>query len=165
MGCTATDNGISIQFCTEDGKPDGAPLYGRYTRIFGKRRELVIAAGAAQTRDESDFKGSDDWLTLIAVADTPEKLEEIVHESNVPSSAPDTSCSSRRVQIELHIAGVRQTYKDRITLASGPIVQISPKPIIDVVHVKVLPAGAVLGDLKPDSRLVREFNGGAIAFQ
>src|ERR1700730_8078149 len=140
MGCRATDNGISIQFCKKNGAPDGAPFYGLYARLYGQRRELVLSSGGGATPDEQKFKGSDDWLTLIAVADTPEKLAQIIHETTGPGTNPDQSLSRPRAQIELHLGGVRQSYKDRITIASGPIVRITPPPVIDVVHVKVLPA-------------------------
>jgi hypothetical protein len=123
-----------------------------------------VLTGAQASSDEMKFKGSDDWLTLIAVADTREKLDKILKETHVPPSNPDTSMSSRRATIELHVGEVRQSFKDRLTIASGPIVKITPPhPVIDVVHVKVLPSGTNIGDLKPNNPLVAEFNGSSIA--
>jgi hypothetical protein len=162
MGLITTNNGVSVQFCNKDGSPDGAPLYGRYTAFFGLPREKVLGApGApAETRDERDFKGSDDWLTLIAVADTQEKLDQIIHENpDAPRTPANTSASSRRAQIELHIGGVRKTFKDRITISSGPILQFKRIPKFHVAHVKVLPEGTALRDLQRDHPFVAEFQG------
>ncbi len=135
MGTIVTDNGISIQFCHEDGSPDGVPLYGRYAGLFGQDRDEVLGpAGAGATQDELMFKGSKDWLSLIAVADTPEKLDQILSDTPISQTPADTSGSSRRAQVELHIGGVRQSFPNRLTIASGPILQFDP-PIIHVVHV------------------------------
>ena len=159
MGTIVTDNGISVQFCRRDGKPDGAPIYGRFAGLFGQPRDVVIGKpGAPATQDEVKFPGSNDWLTLIAVADTKEKLDQILHESPIPQNPADTSGSSRRSQIDLHIGGVRQTFRNRIAIASGPILQFKP-PKIHVVHVKVLAEGTELSELGANHPLVAEFRG------
>jgi hypothetical protein len=160
MGMKVTNNGISVQFCQKDGSPDGLPFYGRYAGLFGQvRSDVLSASGVGATQDETMFQGSDDWLTLIAVADTPEKLDQILSETaRIPQTPADTSGSSRRAQVELHIGGVRQSFANRLTIASGPILQFKP-PKIHVVHVKVLPEGILLGDLGADHPLVAEFIG------
>ena len=164
MGLTATDDGISIQFFHKDGRPEGPPSYGRYAAVYGKPQTQVIGGGYAATPDETNFKGSADWLTLLAVADTKEKLDLILAETTVPKTAANTSGSSRRVQIETDIGGMRRSYKNRITIGSGPIVDING-PKVDVVHVKVLPEGTQMGDLGADNQLVSEFQGNAITLQ
>lgn len=162
MGARATNNGISVQFCFADGSPNGVPLYGRFAELFGKRQEQVIASGPAQTPDEAQVRGSDDWLTLIVVADTQDKLDQIlrVTPAAVLASTPQTSHSSRRVAVELDIGSQRQSLTDCITIASGPIVSIAT-PIIDVVHVKILPHGIAMADLAADHPLKAEFVGGS----
>ena len=159
MGCTATDNGISVQFCHADGRPDGTPFYGRYAMLFGSSQDLVTG-GDPLPEEQGKFRGSDEWLTLIAVDDTKEKLHEIVTDWKGACTPCHTSCSSHRACIDLRIGGVRQIFKDRITIASGPIVSLKPPIKIDVVHVKVLPAGTKLSD---DHPLLPEFVGGSIA--
>lgn len=162
MGIRAGDCGISIQFCQADGQPDGPPVHGRYIKLSGKPRQDVIKAGPPETPDEKQFEGSEDWLTLIIVADTEEKLNAIAKHHG-PVSPPHTSHSSRRVCIETHIKRARRTYGDRITIASGPIVSLNPRNLrIDAVHVKALPAGAELRKMKK-CPFKEEFVGGAIA--
>ena len=159
MGCTPDKTGITIQLVKNDGTPDGAPIFGPYAQFFGKQRpEMTPAAGA--TPDEIAFQGSNDWLTLIAVADTQEKLEKILTGSTLTTA--DTSGSSRRVQIVTDVGGVQNIYTDRITIASGPLLQLKPVPKVDVVHVKVLPAGTIIGDSDTGSGLVAEFSGNSI---
>lgn len=150
MGCRATEDGISLQFCDKDGNTDGAPIYGKYAALFGKKHKDILAVGRPPTPEEQQFPGSDDWLTLIAIADTKDKLDAIIHES-VPDSdrtACETSGSSRRARIELHVGGIRDSFKDRITIASGPVVTIKP-PLVDVVHIKAFPVGTRMDDKNP----------------
>jgi hypothetical protein len=161
MGCTAAKDGISVQFYDDRGEPDGTPLYGRFATMFGSLRRDVTKDNP--TDQEKQFPGSDDWLTVIGVADTKAKLDKIVSDWQ-GGSPPQTSCSSHRVSIDLRIGGVQQVFRDRTTIASGPIISlIKDKIKIDVVHVKVLSAGASLTDLAADHPLVTEFQGGAIA--
>lgn len=136
MGCQATKSGISLQFCNACGNVDGAPIYGKYAALFGTDRSKILAATGPLQAD--DDPGSDDWLTVIAVADSDEKLEAIIKESAGSCPVPETSGSSRRARVEVHIGALRQSFQDRITIASGPIISIKP-PKLDVVHVKVLP--------------------------
>ena len=162
MGCKVSKTGVSIQLVNSDGTPDGPPIYGRYAKLYGMSRKKVHSLDL--TEDERDFMGSADWLTLVAVADTEEKLTELVNGSGVPTHHADTSGSSRRVQIELHVGSVRQSYTDRITIATGPLLQLTPSPIVHVNNVMVLPAGTRIGDLQaqdPKHSLVGEFKGNA----
>ncbi len=161
MGTKVTASGVSIQFCKDDGTPEGAPFYSRYVRLRGQLQSKVIAmSGRAANAEEEKHPGSEDWLTLIAVADSPEKLDEILSETTVEASTAHTSGSSRRVCVELSIGGIRQSFKDRVTIASGPIVQFDP-PIVHVVHVKVLAADTKMDDGHP---LLDEFEGAAHVF-
>ena len=166
MGIKGSDCGISIQFCQNDGTPDGAPFYGRYTQLAGKARTDILSAGLPETNDEKKFPGSDDWLTLIAVADTEEKLKNILHHSSVPVVPPHTSMSSRRVCIEIDIGGVRQTFANRVAITSGPIVNLTPDKLrIDAVHVKVLPPNTELATVDGNSSFIQEFQGGSVALK
>src|ERR1035438_3098047 len=110
MGCTASDSGISLQFCNKDGSPDGHPIYGRYAVLFGLEQEKLLCEKGS-TPDEQRFKGSDDWLTIIAVADSPEKLQDIIDHTPPAVCVPaHTSGSSHRACIELHIGAIRKTF-------------------------------------------------------
>ena len=161
MGCKAAEDGISVQFYDDRGEPDGVPLYGRRALLFGSLQKNVT--GGNPTDQEIEFPGSDDWLTVIGVADTQAKLDKIVEDWR-GGCPPQTSCCSHRVTIDLRIGGVRQVFKDRITIASGPIVSLKKGEIkIDVVHVKVLAAGTKLSDLPANHPLRTEFKGGSIA--
>ena len=164
MGCTTTDSGVSIQLCNKDGSPDGNPIYGKYARLYGQRQDVLLAAKPA-TPDEDQFKGSDDWLTLIAVADSQEKLDGILAETKITNSAAYTSGSSHRACVELHVGETRQSFQDRTTIASGPITSLPPNPKMNVAYVKVLPLGATLGALGDDNPVLMEFIGGAVVLQ
>jgi hypothetical protein len=169
MGIGVTDLGISIQLCHPDGSPDGPPVHGRYAAVFGKdRNEILQYSGVAETQDEHDFKGSDDWITLVAVADSKEKLEELVHETGIPRTPANTSGSSHRARIEVNVAGVRRSFRNRIAIASGPILKLGPPPKSHVFHVKVLPERTQLGALaqeNPNNPNVIEFVGNTILLQ
>jgi hypothetical protein len=158
MGCTGDSSGVSIQFYDANGAPSGAPIYGGFVKLCGQ-------PATPQTPEEIACQGSADWLTLIAVADSQDRLNNILkdiqHDPNGPVlQDAETSCSSRRVRIDMHIGRVRQTLKDRITIASGPVVSFPPNPKVHVVHVKVLAQGATMAPGKP---LHDEFDGGAKA--
>ncbi len=162
MGLLVTDFGISVQFCDRAGRPDGAPLYGKYAKLYGNKREKIIKAGRPASKEEVDHPGSDDWLTLVAVADTKERLDAILREpavQNVPEF-PEflTSASSRRVAVEAHVGDVRRSLRDQITIGSGPIVsEEKGKFRIHCVYIKVLP---VTTRMDSDHSLMEEFAGG-----
>jgi hypothetical protein len=157
MGIRKDEAGIAVQLYDRDGRPEGSPYFGKYVELYGRDQEDVVASGSPRSEGEKKVRGSADWLTLIAVADTPERLAAIVSETKVPNSVPHTSHSSRRVLIELHVGDVRKTFENRIAIASGPIVKPPPEPQIKAVHVKVLPADATMDESHP---LFPEFTGG-----
>jgi hypothetical protein len=139
----------------DTNRPCGSPLFGRYAQLHGELQSNVLK-GQPPTQEEIDHPGSLDWLTLVAVADTPERLKAIV--GSTTGNIPDTSHSSRRVQVEVHVGSSRLSLGGRITIASGPVVKLKPPPIIDVVHVKVFAEGAAMDDKHPH---IDEFDGGA----
>ena len=162
MGCKVTDTGIVLQFYRQDNKgrvqPDGIPVHGKHAALFGEPRKKKVPKGPKGQHD-----GSDDWLTLIAVADSQEKLDAILHSTKVTKSIPQTSHSSHLACIEVHLGEIRQSFKGRTTIASGPVVAAPPKkPVIHVVHVKVLPEATVMDETHP---FYDEFSGGAIFIQ
>ena len=146
MGCQATRDGICVQFYDKAGAADGVPVFGKYAVLFGRKREDILAEVPAGPR-ETDL-GSDDWLTLIAVADSQEKLKEIIKDLGGSCPIPQTSGSSRRAVVALHLGGMKQKFRDRITIASGPILSLKP-PKVDVVHVKVLPPDTKMDESHP----------------
>jgi hypothetical protein len=100
MGLRVTSNGVSVQFCKADGSPDGSPFYSTHVKLFGLSQEEVVGT-SGRSAEEERHPGSDDWLTLIAVADTQERLDAIVRDSAAPKGEPFTSGSSRRVCVEM----------------------------------------------------------------
>jgi hypothetical protein len=153
MGTKVTKSGVSIQFCNAFGEIDGPPVFSTYVRFLGMRRDDVLQRSGEPSEEERLHPGSDDWLTLIAIADSCDRLEALVRESGVPVSDSQTSASSRRVHVCMHMGAVRQTFPGRITIASGPIVSTRP-PVMNVVHVKVLGEGT---EMKPGHPLFEEF--------
>lgn len=154
MGTRITDGGVSVQFCHSNGEIDGPPVFSTFVRILGQPRdEAIRRSGRYATEEENNFPGSDDWLTLIAIADSEERLSALVRESNLPVTEPQTSGSSRRVQVRLHLGAVRQTFHETITIACGPIIRRNP-PIMNVLHIKVLGEGTAMN---PDHKLWKEF--------
>jgi hypothetical protein len=112
-------------------------------------RDVICRSGREETPEEHEYPGSQDWLTLVAIADTKERLESLVEESGVAITESQTSGSSRRVQIELHVSNIRRTLHNRVTIASGPIIKPTDPPIMNVVHIKVLGEGTVMDPRHP----------------
>src|SRR5262245_36517930 len=149
MGTTITKSGVSVQFCDAHGNDDGDPVFSRFVRVLGlPREEAIKRTGGGKTKEEADHPGSEDWLTLIAVADSKDKLTALVKDSGLEETEAQTSGSSRRVQVRLHIGALKTTVKGRITIASGPVVQLSP-PIMHVLHIKVLGEKAAMNPKHP----------------
>jgi hypothetical protein len=157
MGTRKDESGVSVQLYDREGRPEGSPYFGKYVELMGRHQDDVVAAGTPRSAEEEKVRGSEDWLTLVAVADTPERLAAIVTGTSALKGDPHTSHSSRRVLVELHIGNVRETFANRITIASGPIVKVPPDPIINVVHLKVLAADSKMDE---SHRLFPEFKGG-----
>ena len=155
MGTRVDKSGISVQLYDDANQPIGRPLFGRHAVLHGELQKSVIKRGPPASKEEREHAGSEDWLTLVAVADTPERLKAIV--GSTKGKIPNTSHSSRRVQVEVHVGSSRLSLGGRITIASGPVVSIKP-PRIDVVHVKVFDEGAAMDARHPH---IDEFEGGA----
>lgn len=149
MGCTLDPAGITIQPVNNDGAPAEAPLYGPYVGLCGQRRPPDNTLPA----EEQELPGSEEWFKLVAVADSQAKLDAIIHKYCPEGCDPTyTTAGSRRVRIETDIQGIRRSFVDRITIASGPdLPPPSPtqQPRISVVHVKVLPEGATMDRKHP----------------
>jgi hypothetical protein len=161
MGTRLTKAGLVIQLHDADGKPAGDPLFGRHAHIQGLRQSEVLQQSGALSPEEADHPGSQHWLTLVAAADSHEKLEKILRDAYTPDGECFTSCSSRRVRVELHIGEERRSFQNAVTIASGPIVSLDlDHPNVHVVHVRVLPHGATM-----TKDLIAEFDGGSRALQ
>src|SRR5262249_52863404 len=107
MGTTVTKSGVSVQFCNRQGDIEGPPVFSTFVRILGRPHGEVTSG--RETDEERIYSGSADWLTLIAIADSDERLGALVKESGVPVTEAQTSGSSRRVQVELHVGADRRT--------------------------------------------------------
>ena len=159
MGTRVDKSGLSVQLYDKNTKPMGKPIFGRYVEFRGLPRTKVITPKNPATSQEFAEPGSDDWMTLIAVADTSEGLKKILRGYSGTESIPQTSAASHRALIEIDVDGKRDSLKDRIIIASGAIMATpkpSTTPIMSVVHVKVLADGATMDD---DNPLIDEFRG------
>ena len=161
MGTRVDKSGIAVQLYDDLNQPSGRPLFGRFAELYGELRDDVIKSGNEPSLEESKHPGSEDWLTLVAVADTEARLRKILDDTAVTRKIPNTSHSSRRVQVEVHVESTRLSLSGRTVIASGPIVSVKPgSPRIDVVHVKVFDHESQMDDDHPH---VDEFDGGSIA--
>jgi hypothetical protein len=150
-----------LQLYDDLNQPSGRPLFGRFAELYGDLRDEVVKGGSQPSLEETDHPGSEDWLTLVAVADTEARLRKILDDTPVTRKIPNTSHSSRRVQVEVHVDSTRLSLGGRTVIASGPIVSVKPgSPRIDVVHVKVFDGDSKMDDDHPH---VDEFDGGSIA--
>lgn len=161
MGTELDDAGISVQLYDEFDKPKGSPIHGTFTLIAGQPREKIVGTGTL-TPEETLEPGSDDWLTLVVVADSQERFDAIVNSTKVkPLTKSLTSHSSWRVLVELHVGNRHATFSNCVTVASGPILSLEPGKVrIKVAHVKVVPDPK---RMIATSRLFAEFKGGKCA--
>lgn len=157
MGLRTDKSGISVQLYDEENQPDGAPHFGAFTELRSTARREVVQSSGKLSAEENAATGSEDWLTLVAVADTKARLDAILDKTKVPKTLADTSAASRRVLVELHVGKVRKTLENRIVIASGPTVTKNKGPAtLNVVHIKVLHEDAKMNRSNP---LIDEFKG------
>jgi hypothetical protein len=157
MGTRADSNGISLQLVDADNKAIEAPVFGAHAHLHGIARSEALKH---TTLAEGESEGSEHWMTLLVVADTEERLHEIVSTSKAAQGSCETSCASHRVLVEIHVGNRRETLEGRTVIASGPILKFDP-PEVNVVHVKVLPKDVVVTQRHP---LVKEFEAQAPRF-
>lgn len=152
MGTTADINGISIQLVDKHNKAIEPPIFGPHAHLHGIPRSQALETTALAAGEQL---GSEHWMTLLAVADTKERLDAIVNTSAAAQGSCNTSCASHRVLVEIHVGNRRETLEGRSVIASGPFVQLNP-PKVNVTHVKVLPANTILTERHAAAR---EFKG------
>jgi hypothetical protein len=153
MGTTADINGISVQFVDKNNKATDPPIFGAFAHLHGIPRKQALRLKPLAAGEQ---KGSEHWMTLLAVADSQERLDELVSTSDALQGDCHTSCASHRVQIAIHVGDNEpQWLENRSVIASGPITKMNP-PEVNVVHVKVLPKNAVVTKQSP---VAKEFIG------
>jgi hypothetical protein len=147
MGLTAHKDGISVQFCDANGDPNEPRIFGKAVALRGAPRAALTAANPLGD-DERAKPGSDDWLTVVAVADTQDRLDALTANLG-PGSGPNTSAFSRRVEIRTHVGNSDpRTESGRITLAEGDVLNAAEFKL--EVHVlKVMAAGTVVDARHP----------------
>jgi hypothetical protein len=160
MGCHATSDGLSVQLYDAENKKYGKPVYGLYARMFGKKREDVVGGGQL-TQIENNAKGSAEWLTVVAVADTQARLDDILAKHAVGEVPCLSSGSSHRVKIFIWVDGAKEpdSFIGRTTIASGAVVKNKDSgkfSDVNVTHLKVLALGA---DPTKEPQLAAEFEG------
>ncbi len=164
MGKSADINGITLQFVNELNEPIDAPIHGRFAHIRGVDRSEALKYTTLAPGEEP---GSEHWMTLVAVADTQERLDAIVDTATARKGSVNTSAASHRVLVAYHVGDTLRSVENRSVIASGPIVKMDP-PEVNVVHVKVLPENAFArGEPAPETaplrkgpqQIAREFRG------
>jgi hypothetical protein len=163
MGTSADANGITLQFVNENNEPTEPPIFGRFAQLRGVDRSEALKYTTLAPGEEL---GSEHWMTLVAVADTKERLDAIVSTATARNGSVNTSCASHRVLIAFHVGDRLQSFENRSVIASGPIVKMDP-PEVNVVHVKVLPEHAFVAVPAPENaplkkgpqQIAREFKG------
>jgi hypothetical protein len=145
MGTSADINGISLQFVNEQNEPTEEPIFGRFAEIRGIERSEALKYTTLAPGEEP---GSEHWMTLVAVADTKERLDAIVNTATARKGSVNTSAASHRVLVAFHVGDKLRSFENRSVIASGPIVKMDP-PEVNVVHVKVLPENAVVRGVQP----------------
>lgn len=139
---------VSVTLFDGAGQPKGDPIETPFVAIHGTARNIVTGGHANLTPQERDLEGgSEDWLTLIAVADTKERLEQLVdtHKSGL-DEAPLSSAASLRVRVRVATAARTEAWDGAITIADGVR---HPDFRLDVQTILVLPSHAAI-DARPD---------------
>ena len=151
---------VSVQFFNHNGTPDGDPIRTLWVALHGTARNNVTGGTAGLTQEERDVQGgSDDWLTLIAVADTKEKLQTLVDKNRdvTHAAAAHSSAASLRVRVAFHIGDRADTLGNAITIADG-VKHDAPAAqdrALDVESIMILPSHDAL-NAKPE--LKAKFN-------
>src|SRR5262249_13328444 len=148
MGTQVTASGVSVQLCDDDGAPIGSPAFSTFVRILGQPQKDVFNRTGGPSSEEKDFPGSTDWLTLVAIADSHDNIDALVAASNLPDADAQASGSSRRVKVMMDLPGFHNTFVNRVTIATGPVIQAHP-PKMNVVFIKVLGPGAQMNPSHP----------------
>jgi hypothetical protein len=149
MGAHLSASGISVQIYDQYGNPETRVYHGMYTFLNGRKQKDILQTAPTKPIEQG-VEGSSDWLTVIVVADSQAKLDSIKKEPDVAALANavgdyETSGSSRRVLLVFDVDGVRKSFQNALTIASGGFESFEPKKF-NVVHVKVLPAETDLHD-------------------
>jgi hypothetical protein len=162
MGTSADINGITLQFVNENNEPTEPPIFGRFAQLRGVDRSEALKY---TTLAPGEDPGSEHWMTLVAVADTKERLNAIVNTATARTGSVNTSCASHRVLVAFHVGDRLQSFENRSVIASGPIVKMDP-PEVNVVHVKVLPENVFVRKVQEiaaprrlPQEIAREFKG------
>jgi len=149
MGLTRHPDGITVMFCDDNGDLRPAETVGgAFVELRGAHRSAVVTDSNPLTSAELLEPGSDDWLTVVAVADSQERLDGLIADLG-PGSGPNTSAFSRRVEVRTHVgAGGPRIAPGRITLAEGKVLDDAAKKL-EVSVLKVMGAGAVVDNRHP----------------
>jgi hypothetical protein len=128
---------VSVQLWGDDGEPEHDPIVSKYVRIRGVKRSAVLAASGPLTDEEKFLNGaSEDWLTLVAVADSKEKLENMPELAAAPhDDAALTSAFSLRVKLALDVGNRKETRDGMITIATGTRVPGDPHLYVNAITV------------------------------
>jgi len=153
MGLRVDGSAIEIQFIDENAKPVGAPITTPFVALRGDDRQKIVARGAPLTQSEALLPGSDDWLTVVAIADSRERLDKLVREvsAEFPTTAL-TSAGSRRVLVKVHVGeDDPRSVENALTIADGEVSPDDPQHM-NVRSFKILSSETALVDpaLKAD---------------
>lgn len=165
MGLMSDSAGISLQFYDANVEPSGGPVHGKFTYLCSVHRSTVPTSAEPLTAAELQNPGSEDWLTVVAVADTEQRLLEIAPLASRAPTCALSSCASCRVMVHLYVGSMTrpQTFPSRTVIASGPVIFVPKEgepekkvPKVNVVHVKVFDPAVPMDS---SHKMIHEFNG------
>lgn len=143
---------VTIDFREKDGSQSDKPsIVTEHVELFGTDRCNVLTKGGLDIPAYSDL-GSQDWLTVVAIADSTENLAHLkayLGDQEYCLEQPQTSASSYGVAIaEYKADGTIEVSDGCVTLATGSDVIIPPEVTggpaalyVNVNHIYVFPPG------------------------
>ncbi|WP_321478091.1 hypothetical protein [uncultured Paludibaculum sp.] len=154
---------VTVDFMNADGSLSGeASISTEFIEIFGTDRCNVLARGGITLPAQSDL-GSEDWLTVVAIANSEENLgnlKQYLADEDYFMGGPETSGSSHGVAIaEYKENGDIAIRPGCLTLATGLSVITPPATpqdkaslVVEVNRIFVFPPGTVMNEDHPFGR-------------
>ena len=150
MGTRKNPAGVILQFYDAVGNPSGPARHGQFVEFFGEPQSDVLTRTGPLGPGE--HAGSDDWMTLVAVADTEAGLAQILGDWNGGTRIPNTSAASHRVKVAVNLKEFTETVTNRVTIASGLIDHSAMT--MDVLLIRVMGEATKMDDAHP---MIEEF--------
>lgn len=138
--CTSKSKGVTVYLHDANGDQAGPPKYGQHVALYGKALAEIVPDNKFLPHEEA-LPGSDDWLTVAIVTDSPDKLAAIQGEmaGKLDIGPPQTSGCSYRVGCELDLAGDRGSHAQSAVLVTGEILNGPTGVLLLVREIHIYP--------------------------